>query len=382
VAKERSIGSITWIGPNKCRLRVSAGYDDYGRRIQPSKIVTATSETDAERQLLALYNERNKFINERVSKSPKTLDEMYDTWMRDHVIQNCEARTIEYYRELWERYIKDKSGAKLKTLSVRHIQGIINGVDAGSRTKQGVFALLRAMLNKAVKWEYMDENPCKKIDPPKYEAGKKDVYNKKDLQTMVDLLKSKPVIFQLAVWLATSRGMRREEIVGLKWNDINFDDNAITVRRAVVRVKKKGLIEKDTKTGDERILPLSPELIALLKKLRAEQSERRLQLGNKWVDKGWLFAGWNGEVISPDTITRWWKEFCTENNLRNIRFHDLRHTAATVMLTNKADIASVSSILGHSRQSTTLNIYSHVLNQSKSEALWSLDSTLSSAAKK
>lgn len=381
--KNRSIGNIKNLGNGKYILRVSAGFDDYGRRMQFSRTVTATSDTDAERQLMKLYQEKTKLVQGRGSQSPKTLNAAYAEWIDNHVKPNLERRTLQYYEDLWDRYIDAKGGAKLNKLSPRIIQDIINNVNAGQRTKQGVYSMLRAMLNKAVKWGYIADNPCNKLDSPKYETAPKDVYTQLDLKNMFSCLVKEPVIYQLATWLAVSRGARREEIVGLKWDDVDFEQKTIYIRRAAVRIKKEGMIEKSTKNKkSQRVLSLSDDLMALFRIHKAQQDHQRLLAGSKWQDEGWVFANWRGELYSSDTITNWWCGFLKSNDLKKIRFHDLRHTAATTLLINNVDIASVSNILGHSRQSTTLNVYSHVISDSKAAAFNALDTAIEDAKKR
>lgn len=119
----------------------------------------------------------------------------------------------------------------------------------------------------------------------------------------------------------------------------------------------------------------------MLKSHKSDMAEQRLKLGNKWVDEDNVFARWNGALMSVDSLSRWWSEFLKRNGLKKIAFHDLRHTVATLLLTSNTDIASVSGMLGHSRQSTTLNIYSHVIEGMKNKAANTLDAIVEKSRK-
>ena len=204
MANKRAIGNIQNLGDGKYRLRVSAGFDDFGRRLQPSKIVCAKSDTDAERQLLKLYNDSKRGTG-MAKDTPKTLGELYDRWIKNHVEPTLEARTQDYYKDLWKRYLDDKRNTKITNLRPSVIQKIIKDVDAGDRTKQGVYALLRALLNRSKRWGYIDHNPCDNVDPPRYNSAEREVFSYSDLEYLVEALKDVPAKYQLAVWLAVSR---------------------------------------------------------------------------------------------------------------------------------------------------------------------------------
>lgn len=381
--KKRSIGNVQHLGDNKYRLRVSAGYDDFGKRIQVSKVVEARTATEAERQLLNLYRERmKKASSSRDDTDPKTLGELYEFWMENHVKKNLEARTIEYYQDHWERYLIDKRNTKIANIRPALIVKIVNGVEAGDRTKQGVYAMLRTILRRSKSWGLISENPCAELTPPHYESEERDVYSEDELRTVISALADVPVKYQLIVWLAAVRGLRRQEIAGLNWlkGDIDFTRKTLKIQRAVVRVKKVGLVVKETKSKKSiRTLYLSEDLERMFSLHKQEQEAEAELLGDKWANEGWVFTGPFGKPINPDRISTWWSNFVENLDVKKIRFHDLRHTAASLMLSNSADILSVASALGHSRKSTTLDIYGHVLEDRKIKSLQILDDVVTKA---
>ena len=141
------------------------------------------------------------------------------------------------------------------------------------------------------------------------------------------------------------------------------------------------MIEKVPKSkGSERKLGISPDLVHLFQVQQEDQLQQKIALGNKWNEQGWIFTTWDGHLASSDSISNWWACFLADKKIKYIRFHDLRHTAASLMLASTADILSVSGVLGHSRKSTTLNIYGHMLDDGKTQTLQIMDDIMSSAA--
>lgn len=368
--KTRSIGNIQWIGSNKCILRVSAGFDDYGKRIQLSRTIEAKSQTDAEKQLAAFYKDKDKLAQERVTKAPKTLQGLYEEFEKNHMPQ-LRPNTQAFYKFIWNGYLQEKGKASLKNFTPKMVYGILNDVDAGDRTKNGVYRTLYTLFEKAVGWGYMQNNPCERIDPPKYKAKEKRPYSAEELRQVVAAIEKEDVQIQLIFYLAATLGMRRSEIVALKWSDIDFACSQLSINRAAGTATGVGTYIDDTKTAKSaRSLGLTPELITLLKRRKAEQAERRLKLANKWHDEDWIFTQWNGKLVHVDTPTKLWSDFLDANPaLPMTNLHSLRHTAATLLILNNVPISTVSGLLGHAQISTTANIYAHVVEDAKKSAV-------------
>lgn len=380
--KKRPIGNIQYLGDNKYCLRFSAGFDDYGKRIQLSKTAICKNEREAEKELMKFYAERETLLSEKSNKAPERLNELYEEWTKNHV-SKLAIRTQSFYEDLWSRYLKDKSKIKLKSITPKHIYDILNSLSfgeqatSGERTKQAVYKMLNTMLNKAVKWGYLDKNPCSRIDAPKYETSEKTIYDDCDLKEMLIKLPTQELKYQVATLFAVLCGMRREEIVGLKWSDIDFKNNTINIRRAATEKRGLGTIEGKTKTKkSKRELSLPNELKFLLKRMKKEQSETKLKLANKWIDEDWVFTQWNGKIMNLNTLSTWWANFVSTKKLKKIRFHDLRHTAASYLIRSGIDIVTVSNIMGHAKTSTTTNIYGHVIKDAKENAMKTLEDVI------
>jgi integrase len=165
--------------------------------------------------------------------------------------------------------------------------------------------------------------------------------------------------------------MRRGEIIGLKWNDIDFERMTFEIKRAATPVKGEGTVTDKTKNVKSmRKLELPEVMKPILLSLRAKQSESKLRLDEKWIDENWIFTQWNGALMSIHTPDIWWSKMKREHDkIPDKTLHTLRHTFATYLINNNVPLSAVSGALGHAQQSTTLNIYSHVLEDSKKAAM-------------
>ena len=172
--------------------------------------------------------------------------------------------------------------------------------------------------------------------------------------------------------------MRRGELCGLNWSDVDFKSGTITVNKSVLYSADEGIFEDSTKTkSSNRIISVPDSMIKLLKTYQAEQLKQRLALGDQWIDSGKIFTSENGGVINPESLSGWFKNFVRRYNLPDIHFHNLRHTAATLLIANGVDVATVSKRLGHADKTTTLNIYTHAIKSADRAAADKLEDILS-----
>ncbi len=365
---KRSIGHVKKLDKGKYLLRLSLGFDDYGKRIQPSKVVECTNDREAEKLLWDFYNEREYLLMQHTCFVPQTLGQLYDYWTEHHV-KTLSERSIEWYGQLWNWYIKPAEKVRLDVLSPAHIQKIIDDVN-GARSKNAVYKALNAMLNKAVKWCFISINPCTRIDTPKYKAPEKKTLSEEELHLIAEKIKSEDIKYQAIFYFATLCGMRRQEIVALKWSDIDFKNNQFRICRAAAHIIGKGTIPVKTKTEKSVRTLFLPELLKLLLlSLRQEQRELIFMYGDKWKSENWIFTQGTGELMHIQTPTHWWSEFAKANDIHDVTFHCLRHTAATYMIKNNVPISTVSGVLGHANITTTLNTYTHVIEDTKKTAI-------------
>ncbi len=177
-------------------------------------------------------------------------------------------------------------------------------------------------------------------------------------------------------------GLRREELCGLEWKDIDFINGVITVRRASIYIPKEGVISDTTKNDtSQRSIKAPTAAIQMLKNFRAWQSEQRLRVGDRWQNSDRLFTTAEGKPIHPDTITGWFHDFIKRNNLPNITIHSLRHTNATLMINSGVPITTIAARLGHANPTTTTKIYTHAIKSADAAAAETLDSIFNNNTK-
>lgn len=172
-------------------------------------------------------------------------------------------------------------------------------------------------------------------------------------------------------------GMRCGELMGLSWSNINLEIRTIKIVQASQYLPEKGTFMKDTKNDSSvRLVSIPQSLVSLLKKYKAYWDEEKLKAGELWTNSDLLFTKWNGGPMFTYTLTNWFPEFLKRHKLPHITPHGLRHTSATLLISQGINIRAVSERFGHARTSTTMDIYAHALKSSDREAADKLDNLL------
>lgn len=373
---KKRIGSITDMGGNKYRLRISVT-DDYGKRHQPSKVVHASGKREANKLLMDFYNWFD--LSTYNSDKPFSLTDLYNEWMKNHCEKTLNNGTINNYRSYWDRFLSDKGNIQLCKIKPYHIYEILSScnIPENSRTQKALFDMLSSMFNRAVKWGYMPSNPCSFVDAPNYKAKEKQPLTRENIADVMAALPKEETKYRVMFIFAAVLGMRRQEIVALKWSDIDFKNRTISITRAAEPLRGHGTSIKETKNdSSERILFLPDVLIPILKELKSEQDTIKDKLRELYIDEDWIFTQWNGKIMNIHTPTNWWRKFSNKLGIHNVTFHGLRHTAASFMIMNNVPITTVSSVLGHADVTTTLKVYSHVIEDTKATAIKSMEQVI------
>ncbi len=369
MAQKRSIGFVKKLDENKYLLRLSLGFDDFGKRIQPSKTVTCSSAREADRLLLEFYNEREKLLAEHTTAAPKTLGQLYAHWMEHHVKKSLRRKTAEWYEILWRTHLENAAQLKLKVIAPIHLHRILDSITS-DRSRNAIYKMLKAMLSKGVKWGYITENPCDRIDTPKYSAPEKKALTEAEIKNISTEITKEPLKYQAMYYFAILCSLRRQEIVGLKWSDIDFNENSFSIKRAATQLDGVGTVPDETKTHKSKRTLFLPEILKnILIRLNNEQQQEKLAWGERWVDEDWIFTQQGGKLMCLATPSHWWSDFAKKCSIEGVTFHGLRHTAATYMIKNNVPISTVSGVLGHANISTTLNTYTHVIEDTKKTAI-------------
>lgn len=220
--------------------------------------------------------------------------------------------------------------------------------------------LLDGAFTKAVKWRRIPYNPVKDADPPAIKKEEMKVWSYESVHRFLETCKGDRhyIIFVLAI----KTGMRRGEILGLKWADIDFENKTIDVKRSLAYIPKKGYVFTDLKNkSSRRKVPISDEVVSELLKHKKEQDKWKEQLQDAYEDNDFVVCTEFGKHQDPRNVLRVMKRMCKEAGVPIIRFHDLRHTHASILLTNGVDPVRVANRVGHANARVTSEVYAHII---------------------
>ena len=306
-------------------------------------------------------------------------DFMY-TWL-ETVSGVIEPNTYESYRAIIGYYIApyfSKLKIKLQKLEPKHIQEFYNSqLKSGELSPNTILkqhANIRSALEHAVQMNMIPYNPADRVKRPKKKEYHASFYTEEQVNKLLEVFKGEAMY--PAVQLASFYGFRRSEVLGLKWSNIDFQAGTIIVKDTVV--KYKTLIDKPrTKTkASHRTLPLIPAMGDYLHRLKRQQAENKIFLGEGYIDNDYVCRKANGEPFTPDYITRRFLQVLRKHQLPHIRFHDLRHSAASMLLANGFSLKEIQEWLGHGALATTANIYAHLQHDAKQPMAESLGKKL------
>lgn len=245
---------------------------------------------------------------------------------------------------------------------------ILNNGKLAPRTIVEHHRVISTILATAVKWNYLEKNPAERADPPKIPYQEMRYLDEEEAKEMLILLESEPIQYRTMITLLVYTGIRRGELCGLEWKDIDYENKVIHISRSSQYLGGKQFLTKEPKTRSGiRHFVMSETICRMLKEYQLWQLQQRFKAGTDWQDTDRLFTQWNGLPFYPDTITEWFSKFLKRSGLPHVTLHSLRHTNATLMIAEGIDVCAVSKRLGHSSTSITLNVYAHAL-KSKDEA--------------
>lgn len=358
---------------------VDIGRDENGKR-QQKWYSGYKSDKEAQKALNLLLAEIEK--GEYVKPTNMTIGEFLDEWLEVYCKPKLAPKTYKSYSDTVRLYFKPILGhielAKLKPITIQRYYNMLKEEGKLSDTTINYHhRLLREALKQAVKWQYISKNPCDAVDAPKKRKTEMKIWNIENVKKAEQVFANSPIF--LHVMLAIYTGMREGEICGLKWEDISFIDGTCTVRRTAQRVNKE-LIFKEPKTDTStRVVALPQNIIELLKQEKKKQAENKMLLGSMYDSSydGYISVWEDGHFKEPDYVSKKFHKMLTAApELPMIRFHDLRHTHASLMLASGANMKVVSERLGHSQIGITMDLYSHVPIELQKDAIKKLETLL------
>jgi len=385
-------------GENSYEIRVFCGLNSKAQRIDKNMTWVAPegfTPRQIEREL-----ERQKILFEQEVKSGAYVDgnmtfaQMAQKWLEEYARPKLAPKTLAAYECLLQRTNKALGHKKLRDIKPLHLNSFYRNLAEkgikkdfrGKPMKDATLSpktilehhrLISKILADAVRWGLIDTNVASRADPPKLPHKEMAILDEAQLRRMLSLLDDAPIQYRTMVKLLLYTGMRRGELMGLEWKDVDLTTGQTRIVRTSQYVGNKTIITKEPKTASgKRTFTLSQSACAMLREYKAWQNALRLKLGDQWQATDRLFTAWNGSPMYPDTISGWFTDFIKKNGFPKVTLHSLRHSNATLMIAEGVDICTVSQRLGHADTSTTLNIYAHALKSRDQEAAIKLESAL------
>ncbi len=361
-------GHIRQRSKSSWSLWVDFGSDpETGKRKQQVFTVRG-SKSDAQRELRAILTriEGGAYIK----PTKLTVGEFLTQWLEKYVLTNTSPRTAEGYRVIIQRHLMPNLGIiPLTQLQPSRIQGYYakalsevraNNGKLSARTVRNIHKVLSEALSHAVKWQILVRNVALAVDPPRPSQSEMATFTEEQSRLFLEAVAESSYHELFTVALYT--GMRRSELLGLPWKDVDVYLAQLSVTRTLHRLSSKGFIFGKPKTAkSRRTIALPPTVCILLRQLKERQIAERLLLGLRLQDDDLVFSKPDGKPLDPSTITHTFRKVLKKAGLPTLRFHDLRHTHASLMLKQGIHPKIVSERLGHSSIGITLDTYSHVM---------------------
>lgn len=381
-------------------IRISCGLDSSGKQIAKSKTFRPSKPNLSFQKLnkeienfIAAFEEEARSDNPTVRFDKITFKDFCPKYLelKKTVLS---PNSYAFYETIINTELIPKFGKmKLREIKTYHIQEFIQYLTTEKKHRNGeaggispstvrrYATVLRSILSLAYKLEYTDNDAgaSKRIIFPKIETCEVEVYTEEEVRVILSALDAEPINIRALVELAIFTGMRRGEIVGLKWADIDFENQCLSIKRSIYKPKDGKALEKEPKSKSSiRTISLPEHLIKTLLEYKLHQDRHISFMGEAWNQLDYVFTEEDGLVMNPQTPTRQFSNFLKRHNIRHLKFHGLRHTSATMLLANGCDIKTVSSRLGHADLETT-GIYLHALESTDRKAAKTFDAFISNA---
>ncbi len=357
-------------GKKKYKITIELGEDIFGNRQRKTENFTGTlAEVKVkEAELTNKYYHKGNKANVR----DLTFQQFSEIFLVKHCQGNIGLVTINNYKRLLRDMIPLIGNEKLSKIKPDMLDTMYQKLKKGKKNKElsynsmyDYYKLVNAMYNQAIKWEFVDKNPNLKAHKPKKEVVEQKFYDLKQVNKLYSCLENENIKYKALIILALDSGARRGEIAALRWGDINFDTRTLKIDNSL-KVVKGVVDEKKAKTNSSnRIIMLGQYTIDVMKAYKEWQDEYILSMGSEWKGTDRIFTDDYGEHMNPSTCYKIFTKITKKYGLEHIRFHDIRHTTASLLINQGVSIKAVSERLGHSSINMTNDIYTHTYESDK-----------------
>jgi integrase len=370
-------GSVYQRADGRWTATLTLGFNAAGRQIRRHVYGRTQAEAlDRLEKLKRDHAEGRPVTSERI-----TVARFLERWLAEAVSPtHVRHKTTVTYTSFVKSHLIPGLGSielrKLQTIQVQHFLNERSGAGLSPTTVKHLRDCLRAACNVAIQWGLLAHNPAANAKPPQRAARKPRSMSEADAQRFLEAIHGHRMEALLMTTLCL--GLRQGEVLGLRQEDIDFDRRILHVRGALQRVPVEGdktaLKFVATKTEDSQRSILFPDVVAQgLQDHLARQREEQLAAGADWRDTGFLFTTHIGTPLEAANMLKEFRAILRKHNLPRIRFHDLRHSAATLLRARGVPTPLIAKLLGHSTPQTTENVYSHVIPEMESRAAETMD---------
>lgn len=366
-------------GGGKWQIRICTGYDGAGKKQMYRETIQLDPKKSESAQLAEAIRYRDRTamkLDEGRLTAAKgaTLKEYIGEWLESYCTRKgLKDSTIADYKSMLNHRILPQLGKlKLRDIKAEHLNRFLIGLQQeglSGTTQRRHFNLIHLILGTAMKEQRIAVNPADHIEPPKKDTKERPHFTPGQTVALVETLNAHASTkWRAYTLLALASAMRKGEEVGLNWSDIDWQRRTVSIRRTAAYAHGKGQYLSTPKTKNSvRTIKVDAESLEALAAWKREQNERRLLLGAMWkTDKDGedaVFTQDMGGRMSIHSPTQWFDGFLKKHGLPAINLHGLRHTAASLLLANGCTMLDVSKRLGHSRASTTMDIYGHAYEE-------------------
>ena len=367
-------GSIRQRGKTSWEIQVYTGKGPDGKARRHFETIKG-NKGNAQKRLRELLTLLDQAIY--IPPVKTTAAALFEEWLRGYVKTNCSIRTKESYRSTIEHHLLPALGhIQLKDLQPAVIQSYYGRACEKLSSKSVLYhhRILKQCLKYAMRQGYLGRNPCDLVDPPKARRKPMRTLTPEEVETLLKTASGNQ--FYPVIYTAISTGLRQCELLGLRWRDIDFDSPSISVCQALY--KRCGICEfHEPKTShSKRCVNMTAKLTDYLSEYKAERESLSLHIGRLLKPDDLVFSNGEGAPIDPGVLSHNFARILKRAGIDNARFHDLRHTFASLMLLRGAKPKVISEALGHASVAFTMDTYSHIIEGMQSEAMELLDGVL------
>ena len=302
----------------------------------------------------------------------------FNYWYEQHCLTKLSPTTYESYRRNLDNYILEELGyIRLENLQPMHLQSFYTKCSKKGLSNKTILyfhRIIHCALKQAMKWQFVTRNVADCVDTPKPKKYKAMFLNDNEILELIKAITNNELYIPVMIAIAT--GMRRGEILGLIWKNVDLENGIIKVTQALYPTKE-GLVILPPKTENSiRNISIPLTLINILKEHKQKQEKIKERLGKDYIDSDLVCCTLEGKAINPTTLNHKFHNLLKENELPLIRFHDLRHSHASLLLKEKVQMKAISERLGHSNVNITMNLYSHIYEETNREVANTFDKFL------